>query len=129
MKGYQTKHKVIQQMHELSMANEIIEIVNQYVADDKKHLVKNIKVKVGRFSNILPDSLSFCFDAIIQSTSYTNVKLKIEEVALEIICDQCKSKNNIEPYSFTCPACGSAQIKLVSGSELTVEEIELEEEE
>ena len=35
-------------MHELSVAQEILEIVHQYVPDPKPNTVKSVKVKVGR---------------------------------------------------------------------------------
>lgn len=112
-------------MHELSIAQEILSIVKQTV--DTKHLgyVKNVKVKIGKLSNILPDSLLFCFDAIKSDTQLKNAELIINQKPVLIECSDCKKISEIEPPVFSCPNCNGINIKMTGGSELIVEEIEV----
>lgn len=112
-------------MHELSVAQEILEIVNQYVPDPKPNTVKSVKVKVGRMSNILTDSLTFCFDVITSDTPLSGVRLEVIQIPVKINCTGCNQESEIEPPVFACPICGNNQIKIVSGTELWVDEIEL----
>ncbi len=112
-------------MHELSIAQEILSIIQQNVDPADLESVKNVKVKIGKLSNILPDSLLFCFDAIKTDTPLTNSKLIIHQTPILIECGDCKSVSEIEPPVFSCPACSSINIKMTGGSELIVEEIEL----
>jgi len=112
-------------MHELSVAQEILGIVNQYVPDPKLNSVKTVKVKIGKLSNILTDSLTFCFEAITSDTPLNGAKLEVIETPVKIICNNCNKESEIEPPVFSCPVCGNNQIKIVSGTELRVDEIEL----
>jgi len=112
-------------MHELSVAQEILEIVNQYVPDPKPNTVKSVKVKVGKLSNILTDSLTFCFDVITSDTPLSGVSLEVIQIPIKINCTGCNQESEIEPPVFACPICGNNQIKIISGTELWVDEIEL----
>lgn len=112
-------------MHELSVAQEIIGIINQYVPNPKPNSIKSVKVRVGKLSNILTDSLSFCFEAITSETPLNGARLEIIETPVKISCISCNEDSEIEPPVFACPICGNNQIKIVSGTELRVDEIEL----
>ncbi len=112
-------------MHELSVAQEILGIIKQYVPDPKPNTIKSVKVNIGKLSNILTDSLTFCFDAITSDTPLNGVKLEIIETPVKITCTACNKESEIEPPVFACPICGNNQIRIVSGTELRVDEIEL----
>ena len=112
-------------MHELSVAQDILGIVNQYLPKPLPGSVKSVKVKVGRLSNILKDSLTFCYEALTSQTPLEGSKLEILELPVKIICSTCKDESEVEPPFFACPVCGNNQIKIISGTELQVDEIEL----
>lgn len=112
-------------MHELSIAQEIFSIVQQNVDKQNLTAVKNVKVKIGKLNNILPDSLHFCFDAIKTDTLLKNSELIINQTPIIVECSDCKSVSEIEPPVFSCPVCSGINIKMNGGSELIVEEIEL----
>jgi hydrogenase nickel incorporation protein HypA/HybF len=112
-------------MHELSVAQEILGIVNQYVPEPRSNNIKSVKVRIGKLSNILTDSLIFCFEAIIGDTPLKGAKLEIIEIPVKISCAFCRKVSEIEPPIFACPNCGHNQIRIVSGTELRVDEIEL----
>ena len=57
-------------MHELSIAQSILDIVNQHLPAEKPAHVKSVKVKIGKLSNVLPDSLRFCFEAITKDSDF-----------------------------------------------------------
>ena len=114
-------------MHELSIAQEIFSIVQQNVDKEKLQRVQSINVKIGKLSNVLPDSLLFCFDAIKANTNLQNATLIIDRTPVIIECDVCLSKSEIELPIFACPNCKSNNIKMISGDELLVREIEITE--
>lgn len=112
-------------MHELSAAQEILNIINQHLPEQNSGSIKTIKVKAGKLSNILPDSLTFCFKALVSETPFQNVKLEITEIPLKILCNNCNKESEIDLPVFACPGCKSNRIKIISGTELLVDEIEL----
>ena len=116
-------------MHELSVAYEINGIVDQYVKAEQKRFIKSVRIRIGKLQNILPDSLNFCFEAINSSGNSIGPKLEIEPVPITLKCNNCESVNEIEGLAFSCIDCGSTDIKVLTGNELSVIEIELFEEE
>jgi hydrogenase nickel incorporation protein HypA/HybF len=112
-------------MHELSIAQEILRIVDQYLPNPTPDSVKYVKIKVGKLANILNDSLSFCYDALTENTPLAGSKLQITELPIKILCVSCNKESEIEPPVFACPDCGNNQLKIISGTELQVDEIEL----
>ncbi len=112
-------------MHELSIAQEIISIVQENLPEGNGHPVKSVKLRIGKLTNILPDSLEFCFDALIKSTPLDGAKLDIQHIPVSVKCRQCGLTHEIEGVAFLCPSCASSDIQMVAGNELQVSEIEI----
>ncbi|MFN4112004.1 MAG: hydrogenase maturation nickel metallochaperone HypA [Ignavibacteria bacterium] len=112
-------------MHELSIAQEIINIVKSSLPDGS-HKVKNVKIRVGKLSGVLSDSLKFCFESIIYQSELEGAVLVIEEIPVKIKCNECDSVSTIDDPFFQCKNCQSLNVQLISGKELEITEIELE---
>lgn len=112
-------------MHELSLAQDIVEIIRQYVPEDRAGYVRTVKIKVGPLAGVVADSLDFCFGAIVGDTPLRHARLDIEATRLQSVCSACDTTFTVEGSSFLCPQCGSIDNSLVSGTELQVVEIEL----
>jgi len=67
-------------MHELSLANNIFDIVRQYVPAERARAVRSVRVRVGDLAGVVPDSLAFCFGAIVSDTLYEQASLAIDHV-------------------------------------------------
>ncbi len=115
-------------MHELAIAQNILEIVQQSVPENQTKSVRGIRIRVGQMSGIVPDSLDFCFSAIINDTHLQRARLAIEQVPTLSQCKTCAHRFGIEDWVFTCPVCQSTNLELISGKELEIVEIELADE-
>ncbi len=112
-------------MHELALAQNILEIVQQSVPEGQESAVRGVRIRVGQLSGVVPDSLGFCFSAIVNMTAMKNARLAIEQVPTVSRCKDCTHQFQIEELVFLCPACKSTDLELISGKELEVFEIEL----
>ncbi len=110
-------------MHELSIAQSIADIVRQHAPDGAA--VRAVRVAVGRMSGVVPESLEFCFDAVVSDTPLEGARLEIERIPVRAACARCRDVFTVEEPAFACPACGSTDIELVAGMELQVLEIEV----
>jgi hydrogenase nickel incorporation protein HypA/HybF len=112
-------------MHELSIAQHIVEIVQQYVdpADEKN--VAAIRLKVGAVAGVAADSLDFSFHAITADTPLMNARLEIESAPFRIECSACGAVSENDTGIAVCNFCGSVETKVLSGAELEMTEIEL----
>lgn len=113
-------------MHELSLAQSIVEIVQQHLPAGGAR-VEAVRVRIGEMAGVVADSLEFCFGALVQQTTLQNARLLIEAVPLACACRDCKKNFHPEYFDFRCPACGGGKVEILSGRELQVVEIELEE--
>jgi len=115
-------------MHELSIANSILNIVLDEIKNKDLPEVKAIGLKIGSLSGILPDSLQFGFDAIKLDTPLHNTKLEIEEIQISGTCIDCSKLFKVNDLVFECPYCNSASIKMEEGQELDITYLEVDEE-
>lgn len=113
-------------MHELSIAQNIVDIVRQSVSQAELAEVRVVRVKLGRFSGVVADSLDFCFSAIAAETALANAHLEFEHIPFRVKCHQCKKMFENDIGFVVCPECGGGNTAVLSGRELQVSEIELE---
>jgi hydrogenase nickel incorporation protein HypA/HybF len=115
-------------MHELGIAQNILEIVRQAVPKEQTAAVRSIRLRVGPLSGVVPDSLEFCFQAIVNETEMQKASLAIEQLPAILSCKKCAYRFQTKDLEFFCQSCGSSELELVSGKELEVVEIDLAEE-
>ena len=57
-------------MHELGIAESILDLVGRHAPADRGRDVRVVHVVVGDLSGVLPDSLAFCFDALAPTSAF-----------------------------------------------------------
>ena len=112
-------------MHELSIAQSIVEIVEQHLPEGNGAGVKSVRLRIGDFAGVVPDSLEFCFSAVTAGTRLQGASLDIERVALLCECQDCRRTFHGQESAFLCPYCSGTKLTIVTGRELQVTEIEL----
>lgn len=112
-------------MHELSIAQNIIQIVNSTVEQDKLGLVEKIHLKVGLLGNVLIESLTFSYNSIVENTPLNNSRLEIEILPIKISCNDCGAINTTDDFIFCCPECKSSAINVIGGDEMIISSIKL----
>ena len=95
-------------MHELSLAQNIVDTIQQYVPRTDLGRVTVVRLKIGTCAGVVKDSLEFSFQAITADTVLRSSKLEIESVPFQIQCLKCHSVMENETGVALCSACGSA---------------------
>jgi hydrogenase nickel incorporation protein HypA/HybF len=113
-------------MHELSIAQNIIEIVRAQVKENDLADIRTVKLRVGAMSGVVAHSLTFSFDALIADTPLCNARLEIESIPFVIKCRDCFEQSEVEYGIALCPSCGSGNTTILSGNELDIAEIILQ---
>ncbi|MBI5523026.1 MAG: hydrogenase maturation nickel metallochaperone HypA [Desulfarculus sp.] len=114
-------------MHELSIAQSLLDIVVEEANRHGVTKVRRVGVRVGAFTNVVPDSLSFCFDLIKEGTVAAEAELKLTPVPLAGLCQDCGAELDMSEAVFACPQCQSANVKVTQGQELLIDYIETDE--
>ena len=113
-------------MHELSVAQGIIEIIYSNVPKERLSDVRSVVTKIGAFSGVVADSLEFSYQAITIDTELQKSFLVFERIPFVIACGDCSKESENNDGLAQCSLCGSLNTKICSGTELQVKEIELE---
>lgn len=114
-------------MHEMSIAQNIVEIVEEILQGQDGSTVSKVFVKIGELVAVIPESLEFCYSAITTGTKLEKSKLVIEEIPVQVRCKKCEKLFRVKQFVFRCPNCNGTDLETISGRELTISEIEVDE--
>jgi len=115
-------------MHEIGLAAKIIQIVKDEIEkrDIKILKLKSVKIKLGKFVQVVPDSLKFGLEALGRGDGFGGVDFIINEMPFIVKCPDCEREEEIEEMVLKCAGCGSVNLKVVGGREFYVESIEVD---
>jgi hydrogenase nickel incorporation protein HypA/HybF len=113
-------------MHELSLSAAIVDTAVKHAAGRR---VTRVNVTVGALRQVVPPSLAFYFEIVARGTPCEGARLEQTLVLARARCGRCRREWELEPlrFRFRCAGCGQPA-EVVSGDELEVESIEVEEE-
>jgi hydrogenase nickel incorporation protein HypA/HybF len=112
-------------MHELALAQGILGIVQEYVPENQACDIQKVRVRVGALAGVVPDSLEFCFSAVVADTPWSSARLEIVSVPATAACRVCRCEFGLDDPVFVCPRCGGGDVQQIGGFELQVADIEL----
>jgi hydrogenase nickel incorporation protein HypA/HybF len=112
-------------MHEMSIAQNILEIVQETLAKEDSVQLKEVVLDIGELVAIVPDSLEFCYNVLTEQTPYQGSKLTINIIPLKGKCKTCAHIFSIEKMCFLCPRCKSTELDIIQGQELKISHLEV----
>ncbi len=114
-------------MHEMSIATSVLDAARKEAERRPGSRVIKVGVRIGEWSGVDPDSLQFCFDALLAGAEPHPPALDIEFRPRQNQCVVCGTVFALKDYEIQCPACGAETTEPVSGDELELAYVELEE--
>src|SRR2546421_9910356 len=111
-------------MHELSIAEASVGIADRHAAGRR---VARVEVRVGHLRQVVPSALEFAFELVAQGTAVEGAELVLEAVPATGRCRGCGAHSELGEFPLRCSACGALDLELLSGEELLVDALELEE--
>jgi hydrogenase nickel incorporation protein HypA/HybF len=113
-------------MHELSIVANLFEILEEKAKEQKAKKIVMVKLQVGSLSGVVPEFLETAFDIYKKETIADEARLEMKKVPLKIQCQKCHAEMVKDDFVFICSKCGSKELKILAGTELLLEKIELE---
>lgn len=113
-------------MHELSIVVNLFEILEEKAKEKKAQKITLVKLQVGALSGVVPELLETSFDIYKKDTLAAEAKLEIQKIPFKIKCLKCGQEAVKDDYVFICEKCASRELKILSGTELLLEKVELE---
>lgn len=115
-------------MHEAAIA---MAIIDQAVAAAARHnatRICRIEVEMGAMQQVVHDVLDMAFEAASKGTVTEGAQLELTTVKTVALCRQCdcRFEPEIEHFSFLCPQCQRADVRIISGNQITLKSLECE---
>lgn len=114
-------------MHELGICRSLIDVALAALSErGGSARAASLDVQVGRFTSVVPESLSFYFDILKKGTLLEDAALRIETVALRTRCSLCAFEETLDEAILSCSRCAGPCVP-VSGRELRLVAIDVAE--
>jgi len=113
-------------MHELSIANSVLEAVRTEVDRRPGARALKVGVRIGELAGVDPDALRFSFEVLVRGTDLEPLALEIEPSPRRQRCGACGRAFTVVDYDVACPDCGAADTQCLSGDELELTYLEME---
>ena len=114
-------------MHEMSIVEGLLDAVNKELRAYPGARTVAVRVRVGALRLVVPEVMETCYRAATLDTPLAGSRLELEQVAATARCPQCRHEFAVEEQWFECPKCHAAGGELLTGQELDLVNIELEE--
>jgi hydrogenase nickel incorporation protein HypA/HybF len=114
-------------MHELSIALSLAESAEEERARQHGARVLALHLRIGPLAGVVKEALVFSWGVATQGTALEGAALAIEDVPVRVRCDDCgRETAPVGAQCFYCGECGGARCRVVSGDEMELTAMEVE---
>ncbi len=113
-------------MHELGIAASILESVEKEAQRHPGAHISKVGIKIGEISGVDRDALQFGFEVLVKDTEFEPLELDVELVPRVQRCSKCEYEFRMTDFDPRCPLCGEFGTKCVSGEELDIAYMEVD---
>lgn len=117
-------------MHEMSIITSLLDVVREEMVKHSVQKLHVVRIRHGALTNVVPEALTFAFEALIQNTDLEGARLETELIPLTLHCAACNK--DFQPpsrqiFTSVCPHCNDeAAHAIIGGKELYIKDIEAE---
>ena len=113
-------------MHEMSLCLSMLEIIESSAREQRFDKVKTVVLELGSLGCVEPEVLRYTFDIAAKNTLAEGAILDIMEVPVRAWCHHCDQVVELGKDYGGCPLCGGNELRLETGQELRIKELEVE---
>ena len=111
----------------MGIANSVLEAVRSEMVRYPGSYPCRVGVRIGEMAAIDQEALRFCFEAMVHETNLESLELGIEVCPRRHRCQVCGREFVVRDYDSRCPQCASLETTFISGDELELAYLEVEE--
>lgn len=112
-------------MHEMSLCQSILEIIENQACTLGFHKVIAVRLEIGKFASVELAALRFGFSAASKGSMAEGARLDIIETPGQAWCLDCRKSVVLQQRLAPCPVCGGDLLRVSGGMELQVKELEV----
>lgn len=110
-------------MHELSLLENVRDILEDEARKQSFSLVKKVTLEIGSLSCIEAEALRFGFDVVMQGSIAEDAELAIEMLQAQGICRDCGATVLMDSRNLLCPSCNSLTVVLQCGDTMKIKDL------
>lgn len=110
-------------MHELSLAREVVDMVQAAAQRDGFRRVGALRLEVGALAGVEVDALQFALEAIVPGTCLQDARISIDTPAGTAWCTACDRQVAVDSYLDRCPDCAGPLTGHCGADQLRVREL------
>ena len=113
-------------MHELSVCLSLLREGERVARENNAGRVTRIVVTVGPLSGVEPDLLRNAYPLAVAGTVAEDAEFQIDLSEIVVKCSKCGTESPARPNRLICGECGDYRTELVSGDEMILQSLELD---
>ena len=113
-------------MHELSIAESLIDMIEENAVIHNFKKVTKITLEIGVLAGIEKSALFFCFDVAAKNTVAEDAELIILDKLAKGICRHCHQNVITSGWYQPCPHCGQMGIEINEGQQMMIKSLQVE---
>lgn len=114
-------------MHELSIASAVLDAVATEAERRPNSRFLKVGLRIGELAAVDRDALSFGWEVLTKDTKWHGLELAIEPIPRRQRCPVCAHEFAAPDFMTACPKCAELMTETISGDELDIAYLEVEE--
>jgi len=102
-------------MHEESLMRSLLRQVDELAHQHNAVAVEEIEVEIGPLSGVEPLLIEEAFQRLQESIPWPGLRLCVQQVGLDIRCNDCHRESQLPDFRFVCAHCGSTSLQIIRG--------------
>lgn len=116
-------------MHEIGALHQLVVEAEAIAKANGVRRIKEINIELGELSGMLPEFFEKYYSIVIENREILkDSELKIHMIPGEGLCRNCNTLYNVSHNQGVCPRCTSRNKKILSGMDLVLKNIVIDEE-
>jgi hydrogenase nickel incorporation protein HypA/HybF len=112
-------------MHEVGIMQGALLTAEAQARERGAARIHRLRLRIGRLSGVVPDSLQFAFEALSPGTLAEGGTLEIENVPAVFWCRRCEREFEVADFIPECPHCHQWDGELRRGREMELSSMEI----
>ena len=112
-------------MHEVGIMQNALEIALDRAGREGATRIRQIKMRVGALSGVVPEALEFAFEVVARGTMAEGARLDIDQIPVLCFCPACSLEFQPVDLCCECPRCSQPSAEIRGGRELELASLEV----
>lgn len=112
-------------MHEAALMQAALDVALKHARREGAGRIHRMTLRVGASSGVVPDALSFAFEALTPGTPAEGARLELKTVPVLCHCSRCDEDFRPADVIYACPRCGTISGDVRQGWELELVSLEV----